>query len=164
MAKRQTSKTPLKALAQANRYASRSSRAWLTGLGLLDALQTVAVAAGDVPVATPGVVQLREQLDDTARDAVRAADLILSVFNGESALTAAELKGQLKRCRVRGKDTNAIVRASAQLALGVTSHANATDEVMLLERAAVMVLARGVSPCGKGPLRGSQHRRGRSTG
>lgn len=123
-----------------NGFAARSSRSWLMGVGLLDAVRSLARSASDTPIATPGIHVLDEQLAEASAGVIRAADLVLSVFNQESELSDHEIVSQLEDCQRRSADVEAALRAIAQLALGVTSQALGTDEVMRLERAAVVVL------------------------
>src|SRR6185437_6552946 len=81
---------------RANRMAAGSSRAWLTGVGLLQALREVARSASDVPIAMPGVDVLDEQLRESSADVIQAADLMLREFNGESQLSEHELAKQFE--------------------------------------------------------------------
>jgi hypothetical protein len=127
-------------LAAVNAMAARGTAAWLSGLGLVRATATLSTSARDTPIPLPGLDEIDAMLADGPIDLVHAADVVLSTVNRESELSFGEVTDQVEICRRRAEDVERAVRAAAQLALGVTSQCFGTDEVMLLERAAVNFL------------------------
>jgi hypothetical protein len=141
---------PAAAVSEANRAAARAGIAWLTAQGILATIDEIRADAEEVVLSVaPGDVAITQAVTDSARQAAAAADRArLLAANPdqreETAETAEHLRKAVSEARDYAGNAERNARLLAQLALGVTAGASASDEIERVERALVAVIA----PCG----------------
>jgi hypothetical protein len=150
-----------------NDAAARASRAWVLGLGLVQLIEAAA-ARGSAPRQVPGMKALAAALEGAVESAVAGAEAAAALCQrlasprlragGHGASLAAHAQAD-ERSLVRRQlaaglaagEAERIMRAIAQLALGVSAGAASSSEIERLARAAVSALH---PPEGHGPRAG----------
>jgi hypothetical protein len=132
---------PVSVLGGANLAAEESTRAWLTGRGLLRTIEELAAAdEGGDPIPTPGIDQLADGLDRSCARACELADSILYAEETRRPVRGKRATGVVAEALDAAGATGWHVRKLAELCLGVSVLCEGSDALVRAQRAAVVTL------------------------
>ena len=130
-----------------NDAAGLATQAWLTGLGLCDAINDVRTSTDTEPIPVPGLGDALTRLMEATTAGCDTADLIGALDDPNSdPETIAAISSAAGRAMDAALDSQAAMRQLAQLCLGVTALLEWNSTVARAERAAVVTLVESAVP------------------
>jgi hypothetical protein len=124
----------------ADGYATDAALAHATAVGLFEVIDRFRFADPANPIPAPGTADLPDEVHRHALDAIHAAATV-QILSGHDDLDPDALDDAVARAEMGSITARRGVRRLAQIGLGVAQHSHDGDEVELLERTMVGVLA-----------------------
>ena len=126
---------------EANRWAARATRAWLTGRGLGAEVRELQEASSAGRIAAPGLARALSRLGDACTESCNAASSSFLLLDQElDEETLDRLEAALSEAKVHATSAERWMRRLAELCGGVSAQLPGSDEVERADRAAVVAL------------------------